>query len=784
MWCVVSSGKFCGNTPPDPFTSATKTLSVEFVSDATVRRTGFSATFHAVTPCPGDGRDPPRSPRCSDAPDEFYNYCKDLGYQKTLGPNMFGQALNEVPNSQHWSEMREANASCHLQLRQFLCSLLMPHCHVNIVRRRIQKQLPCRSWCEEVKSSCPLVFANGSSFESTDCNLLNSTDCVNLESDEDCYYGTGQNYKGMTTLPEEGGSTCLNWTSVLSSQLIAKYNWADPRENYCRNFAIGNTEAPFCMVKTVANGKELIAMEPCGLRPCNAIGCGVPPDVTFGRRSPVKNFYMPGETVFISCNTGYILGTEETRITCTQNGTWSKTDISCSADYSLQLSHVLLDTERYLSQLPPSTDHVNVTFEAAMVEIIDADEKNEYMFGSFAFRLRWKDNRLSWTPARYGDVTQLVLTTEDVWIPNIYLMRNGDAKFSTFPAAPVTVTSEGEVEWDIIDLLTTTCDLEPALFPFDSMTCPVCLGTTTSVERFNCPNPGDDRKLPELYIEHFMKCGDQGEEVVDQWNAKWTVTVEGGVFGQGCISVTFNRIPTFHSCTTLSPVIILSILMCITFILPIDKGDRLSFGITILLSMVVSLVFITDVLPAKGSMPVVAILIVVYMCLMGIFLIATVIVIKISSREGDLPPLIKKVFLRYLARIVLLGDMTKQHSLKFLQVDVEDFEMVHVARKKTSVSTQTSDAEIAKASKGANKSKSTPAEPKMQTEVLKRLQDTVRDLGNAVNNLTASKHSKTDDNEDSVKTDYEKMARVLDRMCVALYVFSLIISIPIIRYSA
>ncbi|CAH1269504.1 CHRNB3 [Branchiostoma lanceolatum] len=569
-------GKFCGTTPPGPITSATKTLSVEFVSDSTVRQTGFSATFHAVTSCVG-GPDPPRSPRCSDVPDEFYNYCKDLGYQKTIGPNMFGQTVNEVLGSQQWSEMKEANPSCHPHLRPFLCPLLMPRCHITINSTRgarIQKQLPCRSWCEEVKSSCPSVFANGSSFESMNCNLLTSSDCVNLEPHEDCYYGRGQNYKGMTTLPEESGSTCLKWTSFLSVGLIAKFNWADPRENYCRNFALGNTEEPFCLVKTVANAEELIAMEPCGLKPCNAIGCGVPPDVTFGSRSPVKNFYLPGEKVFITCNRGYLLETDEDiRITCTQNGTWSKTDIRCSADYSLQLSHVLLDAERYSSRLPPSTGHVNVTFEAAVVEIIDADEKNEHMFGSMAFRLRWRDSRLFWTPAKYGGVTQLVMTTENVWIPNIYLMRNGDAKFSKFPSAPVIVTSDGEVEWDIIDLLTTTCDLDPRLFPFDSMTCPVCLGATTSVERFNCPDPQDDRYPPEAmtYIEHFMKCGDQTEEVVDQWNAKWKVTVEGGVFGQGCISVTFDRIPTYHSCTTLSPVIILSILMCITFTLPIDK---------------------------------------------------------------------------------------------------------------------------------------------------------------------------------------------------------------------
>ncbi|XP_078689083.1 uncharacterized protein LOC144920640 [Branchiostoma floridae x Branchiostoma belcheri] len=177
--------------------------------------------------------------------------------------------------------------------------------------------------------------------------------------------------------------------------------------------------------------------------------------------------------------------------------------------------------------------------------------------------------------------------------------------------------------------------------------------------------------------------------------------------------------------------------------------------------MVVSLVFITDVLPAKGSMPVVAVLIVVYMCLMGMFLIVTVIVIKISSRKGHLPPLMKKIFLRYLARVVLLGDLTKRHRGHKL-VNEDYLEMVNATKTNTSK----------------------PATPKTQMEILLCLGDTVRDLGRAVNKLAMSGSSKTGAEEDEVKTDYQNLARVLDRMCVALYIFGVILSIPIIRYSA
>ncbi|XP_035679862.1 acetylcholine receptor subunit alpha-1-A-like [Branchiostoma floridae] len=206
--------------------------------------------------------------------------------------------------------------------------------------------------------------------------------------------------------------------------------------------------------------------------------------------------------------------------------------------------------------------------------------------------------------------------------------------------------------------------------------------------------------------------------------------------------------------------------MCITFLLPTDKGDRISFGITILLSMVVSLVFITDVLPAKGSMPVVAILLVLYMCMMGTFMLITVIVIKISTWEGNLPILIKKVFLRYVAKIVLLGDLTKQQRPAqkcVLEVNLDAEKTINDEEKKIG--------------------KPTPAEPNNQMELMLSLKSTISALADAVNTLAISGTSKTR-KKDETKTDYQNLARVLDRMCIVLYIFSLVVSIPIIRFAA
>ncbi|XP_078689031.1 uncharacterized protein LOC144920599 isoform X1 [Branchiostoma floridae x Branchiostoma belcheri] len=720
-------GRFCGKDPPPEVVSTSLgVLTVFFMSDASVTRSGFSARYWATERTGGTEDLGPAAIVARDRdipiPDVFYNYCRDLdfGQHRAAIPNFYGhESADEILTSQQWQEMTTVDTSCHPQIQPFLCSLLMPQFSETLSG----KKLPCQSWCMELRSSCSSAATNGSLFDDIDCTSLPNAwyRCVNLEPPEDCYYGNGLNYKGTGTLPVESGLTCRNWTDVLDGSTMGEYLWADPQGNYCRTISPGYPE-PFCYVTTVWDGQEYSLPEPCGLKPCGEPGCGPPPYVESGSRSPIQNFYRVGERVYISCNVGYIMEEENMWITCTGDRTWSKEYLWCSVDHRLELANTLLAKDRYSPQLAPSRDQVRVVFEAAVVEIIDADEKNENMFASIAFRLRWKDNRLSWTPTKYGRVSELVVTTRDVWIPKVYLRRNGDAKFSDFPEAPVTVTSDGLVQWDIIDLLTTTCDLEPALFPFDSMECPVCLGANTRVERFSCPGIRDNTSgtdEPQSHIENFMGCGEVAVSVADQWNARWTINVDEGVFGAGCINMQFHRIPTFHFCTTLSPVIILTLLMCIIFVLPIEKGDRLSYWMTILLSMVVSLVFITDVLPAKGTMPVVALLIVVYMCMMGFFLIVTVIVIRISSRDKDLPPLVKKVFLRHVARLVFLGDLTQtKHGHTVLEVEVDSFEM-------------------GKSTMG-NDSKPAEDESRHLLEVLLSLKESVNGLSNAVKSLEIS----------------------------------------------
>lgn len=40
--------------------------------------------------------------------------------------------------------------------------------------------------------------------------------------------------------------------------------------------------------------------------------------------------------------------------------------------------------------------------------------------------LQWTDPRLTWEPCFYGNVTRVIITTDGIWLPYVYLVNSAD----------------------------------------------------------------------------------------------------------------------------------------------------------------------------------------------------------------------------------------------------------------------------------------------------------------------------------------------------------------------
>ncbi|XP_035658995.1 uncharacterized protein LOC118404113 [Branchiostoma floridae] len=452
---------------------------------------------------------------------------------------------------------------------------------------------------------------------------------------ENCYHGSGINYRG-TWSKTASGADCVEW-SVAN---VTGYPWANIENNYCRNpYRLAR---PFCKVE---NGSD----EECDVIPCNIAVCldMGPPD--HGSRSPTKRFYNVGEKVKYTCDEGYTLDSRHTsRVRCFEGGIWQYDKPSCSVDIKGTLQDDLLDG--YSPNQAPDAETKNrtlVIFSGNVEQITDLDEKKELLVASLVIEFTWQDSRLKWKSQYYGNTKILSVPGSSIWTPTLTLKRNADPLYKLPKDVPILISTDGTVTWRVETLTSTICNADPFLFPADTMECHICFSISA--------------------IEQTIECGGGNAcgvwsppQQEGEWNRKDKIFAEGNK--TACFTVHLERIPLFHIATTVGPCVILVVLMTITFVMPIDKGDRISFGVTIQLSMVVSLVFVTEVLPVKGALPFFATLIVVCMGLMGLFLFFTMYIISLHDKEGSLSPIAKTFFLRYMARFLLLGDLTEKEA--------------------------------------------------------------------------------------------------------------------------
>ncbi|XP_066275871.1 uncharacterized protein [Branchiostoma lanceolatum] len=595
----------------------------------------------------------------------------ELDGRLTMLPNLIGQkTFNEIQNSPVMDFLSSSfifTGEHHPEFREFLSTVIFPRCNVseedisncpirpssNITASCVGTQLlPCRSWCEEVFSMSDdltkSLLPPCELFPSSQQGCWNPEPATIMDRGA-CYHGTGINYRGLWSTTTSGAK-CLEWSAPEADYYTTEYPWANLDRNYCRNPT--GLERPFCLTE---DGSQ----EECDVIPCNFVGCWDRGPPNYGVTTPRKRFYFIGEKVKYTCNDGYRLEYgSQGESQCHQGssiGLWEYLKPVCSVNYKERLEKDLL--EIYSPRLEPET--VTISFTGNVDQIVDLDEKKEQLVASVVINFTWYDSRLIWKKNYYGLIETISVPGKDIWTPTLNLRRNANPLHQGLSKdVPVRVSSSGLVEWRVETLTTTVCDADPFFFPADTMDCDICFAANSAIEQnIQCHGRSStsDVHVDRHPCDSYSLATNEGE-----WYRRDKIFAKGK--REACFSLQLSRIPTFHIATTVGPCIILVVLMTITFIMPIDKGDRISYGVTIQLSMVVSLVFVTEVLPVKGALPFFATLIIVCMGLMGIFLFVTLAVIFIHDKEGRLSPTARTVLLRYMARVLLLGDLTEENQ--------------------------------------------------------------------------------------------------------------------------
>ncbi|XP_070535134.1 neuronal acetylcholine receptor subunit alpha-2-like [Ptychodera flava] len=163
-----------------------------------------------------------------------------------------------------------------------------------------------------------------------------------------------------------------------------------------------------------------------------------------------------------------MIGRRETVITI------ALTAVLCTvqADEEKALLDLLLaDYNRLSRPVDSRSDVVDVYLEFAIVKVADVEEKNKYVKINSIIKQTWIDKRLSWNPSSHGDITKILVPSDLVWFPRVFLRNAFDGAVTPPPPPLYHVLSNGTVILISISQFDSHCYLDMQYFPWDRQTC-------------------------------------------------------------------------------------------------------------------------------------------------------------------------------------------------------------------------------------------------------------------------------------------------------------------------
>ncbi|XP_045124340.1 neuronal acetylcholine receptor subunit alpha-10-like [Portunus trituberculatus] len=301
-----------------------------------------------------------------------------------------------------------------------------------------------------------------------------------------------------------------------------------------------------------------------------------------------------------------------------------------------------------------SSQALSVVFGVALHSIIDVDEKNQILTTNCWLTQVWNDVHLTWNASHFGGIQVIRVPFQRVWKPDIILYNNADAQYSAATInTNVIVTSSGEVTWLSHGIYKSSCDMNVEFFPFDVQSCKMMWASWTY----------------DGYQLDLIKQMDTGDMSNYQSNGEFDLvefTAAKNITYYSCcpepypditFTIKLRRRPMFYVFNLILPCVLINGIALLVFYVPSESGEKVTLGISALLSMTVFLMTIRESLPPTEKTPLISMYYGVSICLVSFASGLSVLTLNIHHRgvRGmEVPGLVRVVVLGWLSKLVFL----------------------------------------------------------------------------------------------------------------------------------
>uniref|UniRef100_UPI00398E3E7F neuronal acetylcholine receptor subunit alpha-2-like n=1 Tax=Pristiophorus japonicus TaxID=55135 RepID=UPI00398E3E7F len=262
----------------------------------------------------------------------------------------------------------------------------------------------------------------------------------------------------------------------------------------------------------------------------------------------------------------------------------------------------------------------------------------------------WYDYKLTWDPAEFDNVTSIRVPSEMIWIPDIVLYNNADGEFAVTHMTKAHLFSVGRIQWVPPAIYKSSCSIDVTFFPFDQQNCKMKFGSWTH----------DKSKID-------LRSMDRDVDLKDYWESgEWAIVNAVGIYNSkkyDCcyevyVDITYSfiirRLPLFYTINLIIPCLLISCLTVLVFYLPSGCGEKITLCISVLLSLTVFLLLITEIIPSTSLViPLIGEYLLFTMIFVTLSIVITVFVLNVHHRSPNthkMPRWVRKVFLDYIPR--------------------------------------------------------------------------------------------------------------------------------------
>jgi nicotinic acetylcholine receptor len=281
-----------------------------------------------------------------------------------------------------------------------------------------------------------------------------------------------------------------------------------------------------------------------------------------------------------------------------------------SYTWNVKRLHDYLMEDYSTSIRPVNNPMETVTVDVRLVHfsIDDLDEKNQAFSISGLMRKTWRDRGLVWDPEEFGGIDETRIPVDDIWAPDITVYNSKDAYYYPPTHHLAVLSHNGQVLWAPPVNIETHCELDLSEFPFDEHICKVVFGSWTY-----------NGNMVNITSGHLYKDADRLLTATANENLEWqllNVTVERNEKHYPCcvesypdltFKFTLKRRSSFATHLFIGPSVMLCIVTPVVFLLPPGSGEKMIFGIGVLITDTLLLGELINYIPtAHPNLPLIA----------------------------------------------------------------------------------------------------------------------------------------------------------------------------------